>query len=234
MTYSLLSRIPEGLKPILDIYQNYVAKLGKEIVAQLGSSVTKNPKSYVDQLLALHQKYYQVNHQVFSSDPLFTAAVDKAFRTIINDTAGTNLPANGPETLARYCDMMMKKNAGKKEPAATSAKRKGLKKPIVDLDDGDQEERLMKMVTLFKYVEDKDVFQKFYSRMLAKRLIYGASSSEELEVNMINRLKEICGVEYTSKLNKMFTDMSLSSDLNTKFKNYVKEKNLTGHGNLNF
>lgn len=234
MAYNLLNRIPDGLKPILEIYQNYVSKLGKDIVTQLGSSVTKNPKSYVDQLLSLHQKYYQVNHQVFSSDPLFTAAVDKAFRTIINDSSGNNLPANGPETLARYCDMMMKKNAGKKE--ATSAaggptKRKGLKKPIVaDMDEGDQEERLMKMVTLFKYVEDKDVFQKFYSRMLAKRLIYGASSSEELEINMINRLKEICGVEYTSKLNKMFTDMSLSSDLNTKFKNYVKEKNLTGQG----
>jgi hypothetical protein len=58
--------------------------------------------------------------------------------------------------------------------------------------------------------------------MLAKRLIYSASSSEELELNMINRLKEICGVEYTSKLNKMFTDMSLSSDLNTKFKSFIK------------
>lgn len=58
--------------------------------------------------------------------------------------------------------------------------------------------------------------------MLAKRLIYGASSSEELELNMINRLKEICGVEYTSKLNKMFTDMSLSSDLNTKFKSFIR------------
>lgn len=230
-----MSRIPEGLKPILDIYQNYVSKLGKEIVTQLGTSVTKNPKSYVDQLLALHQKYYRVNHQVFSSDPLFTAAVDKAFRTIINDTVGANVPANGPETLARYCDMMMKKNAGKKEVTAGGAhKRKVMKKSaVVDIvEEGDQEERLMKMVTLFKYVEDKDIFQKFYSRMLAKRLIYGVSSSEELEINMINRLKEICGVEYTSKLNKMFTDMSLSSDLNTKFKGYVKEKNLTGQGNF--
>lgn len=243
MAYSLLSRILEGLKPILDIYQAYVSKLGKEIVSQLGSSVTKNPKAYVDQLLALHTKYYQVNHQVFSADPLFTAAVDKAFRTIINDSLGQNLPANGPETLARYCDMMMKKNAGKKEvntsggagqrkatatSASVSAGSDGLKKQAVD--EGDQEQRLMKMVTLFKYVEDKDVFQKFYSRMLAKRLIYGASSSEELEINMINRLKEICGVEYTSKLNKMFTDMSLSSDLNSKFKNYIKEKNLTRQG----
>lgn len=243
LAYSLLSRIPDGLKPILDIYQNYVAKLGREIITQLGSSVTKNPRSYVDGLLSLHQKYYGVNHNVFASDPLFTAAVDKAFRTVINEVAaGSQSSANGPEILARYCDMMMKKNAGKRDAggnsAAMSSKRKGTnqqqKKPMMEsaVDEGDGEERLMKMITLFKYVEDKDVFQKFYSRMLAKRLIYGASSSEELEINMINRLKEICGVEYTSKLNKMFTDMSLSSDLNAKFKNFVKEKSLTGQVNM--
>jgi hypothetical protein len=156
LAYNLLSRIPEGLKPILDIYENYVAKLGKEIVSQLGSSVTKNPRAYVDQLLTLHSKYYQVNQQVFSSDPLFTASVDKAFRTIINDTLGNNLPANGPETLARYCDMMMKKNAGKKDVNSSTttagAKRKGLKKPIAEVDEGGQEERLMKMVRPMRIV----------------------------------------------------------------------------------
>ena len=26
-------------------------------------------------------------------------------------------------------------------------------------------------MTVFKYIEDKDVFQKFYSKMLAKRLV---------------------------------------------------------------
>jgi hypothetical protein len=36
--------------------------------------------------------------------------------------------------------------------------------------------------------------------------------------------KEICGVEYTSKLNKMFTDVSLSSDLNANFKDYIKSQ----------
>lgn len=66
--------------------------------------------------------------------------------------------------------------------------------------------------------------------MLAKRLIYGASVSDELEMNMINKLKEICGVEYTSKLSKMFTDISLSSDLNTKFKTYTKENLPSGQG----
>ncbi|KAG1463716.1 hypothetical protein G6F46_001468 [Rhizopus delemar] len=223
LAYKLLSRIPDGLKTILDIYENYITKLGKDILSQLGAGVSKNPKPFVDQLLALHSKYYQVNSQVFESHSLFTAAVDKAFRTIVNDAAN----ANGPETLARYCDMMLKKNVGKKEIG--TGQRKKIKK---EEDQEDQEARLMKMITLFKYVDDKDVFQKFYSRMLAKRLIYNASLSEELEINMINRLKEICGVEYTSKLNKMFTDITLSSDLNSKFKAYIKENQLQPQGNV--
>ncbi|KAI8353356.1 Cullin [Blakeslea trispora] len=226
LAYTLLSRITDGLKPILDIYEAYVTKLGKDILSRLGSSVLKNPHAYVDELLGLHQKYYQVNQQVFGSEPLFTAAVDKAFRSIVNESWHVSTPAQGPEALARYCDMMLKKNALKKDMGtSTSAngKRKVLKKRDV-VDEGDQEQRLMKMITLFKYVDDKDIFQKFYSRMLAKRLIYNASSSEELEINMINRLKEICGVEYTSKLNKMFTDISLSSDLNSKYKNHMRDK----------
>ncbi|KAI8379804.1 Cullin [Radiomyces spectabilis] len=224
LAYKLLSHIPTGLKPILDIYERYILHLGKEIVSKLEQVVVKNPRAYVDQLLDLHTKYYDVNHQTFASDPLFTAAVDKAFRSIINDIA-PHTSISGPETLARYCDMMMKKNSGRKDMATIDSRKKStLRKATVDVNEGDPEEKLVKMITLFKYVDDKDVFQKFYSRMLAKRLIYGASSSEELELNMINRLKEICGVEYTSKLNKMFTDMSLSAELNVNFKNYVKQQ----------
>ena len=59
-------------------------------------------------------------------------------------------------------------------------------------------------MTIFKYIEDKDVFQKFYSKMLAKRLIHFASASDEAEGNMISKLKDACGFEYTNKLTRMF------------------------------
>jgi len=66
-------------------------------------------------------------------------------------------------------------------------------------------------------VDDKDVFQKFYSQMLAKRLIYDNSVSDDAESSMISRLKTACGFEYTSKLQRMFTDISVSKDLNEHF-----------------
>ena len=44
---------------------------------------------------------------------------------------------------------------------------------------------------LFRYVEDKDVFQKFYSKMLAKRLVQQISASDDAEASMISKLKVI-------------------------------------------
>ena len=37
-------------------------------------------------------------------------------------------------------------------------------------------------MVIFRYIDDKDVFQKFYSKMLAKRLVQGNSSSDDAEV----------------------------------------------------
>ena len=61
---------------------------------------------------------------------------------------------------------------------------------------------------LFKYIEDKDVFQTFYTTKLSKRLIHGVSASDESEASMISKLKEACGFEYTNKLQRMFTGQS--------------------------
>jgi cullin 1 len=58
---------------------------------------------------------------------------------------------------------------------------------------------------IFKFINDKDVFQKFYQKKLSSRLVNGTSASDDSESSMISKLKEICGFEYTSKLQKMFT-----------------------------
>lgn len=63
---------------------------------------------------------------------------------------------------------------------------------------------LLFQMVVFKYIEDKDVFQKFYSKMLAKRLVQHMSASDDAEASMISKLKQACGFEYTSKLQRMF------------------------------
>ncbi|TPX34674.1 hypothetical protein SmJEL517_g02760 [Synchytrium microbalum] len=188
MAYNLLSRIPNGVDPLLEIFEKYIARVGKAMVAALGTTVTKEAKDYVEMLMDLHSKYLK-----FATD---------AFRTIVNDTT-SNPNARGPEVLARYCDSILRKTTK------------------TNLTDGELEDRISRMMTLFKYVDDKDVFQKFYSKMLARRLIFESSVSDEAEISMISKLKVACGVEYTTKLQRMFTDMNVSNDLNATFKSFV-------------
>lgn len=47
----------------------------------------------------------------------------------------------------------------------------------------------LRQMVVFKYIEDKDVFQKFYAKMLAKRLVHQNSASDDAEASMISKLK---------------------------------------------
>ncbi|QSS59474.1 Cullin [Histoplasma capsulatum] len=82
---------------------------------------------------------------------------------------------------------------------------------------------LLQIMTVFKYIEDKDVFQKFYSRMLAKRLVHVSSVSDDAETSMISKLKEACGFEYTNKLQRMFQDIQISKDLNASYRDWQEK-----------
>lgn len=80
-------------------------------------------------------------------------------------------------------------------------------------------------MVVFKYIEDKDVFQKFYSKMLAKRLVQHMSASDDAEASMISKLKQACGFEYTNKLQRMFQDVGVSKDLNEQFRVHMQNSN---------
>lgn len=55
------------------------------------------------------------------------------------------------------------------------------------------------MITLFRFLSDKDVFEAHYKAHLQKRLLGGKSVSDEAERSMLGKLKAECGVAYTSK-----------------------------------
>lgn len=48
---------------------------------------------------------------------------------------------------------------------------------------------LDKTIVLFRFIIDKDVFERYYKAHLAKRLLNGRSVSEDAERNMVARLK---------------------------------------------
>ena len=96
-----------------------------------------------------------------------------------------------------------------------------LQKSSKNPEEAELEDTLNQVMVVFKYIEDKDVFQKFYSKMLAKRLVQHMSASDDAEASMISKLKQACGFEYTSKLQRMFQDIGVSKDLNENFKKHL-------------
>jgi len=84
-------------------------------------------------------------------------------------------------------------------------------------------ERLLdKIMVLFRFIHGKDVFEAFYKKDLAKRLLVGKSASVDAEKSMLSKLKQECGGGFTSKLEGMFKDMELSKDINIAFKQVRK------------
>ena len=70
-------------------------------------------------------------------------------------------------------------------------------------------------------VQGKDVFEAFYKKDLAKRLLLGRSASTDAEKNMITKLKTECGSQFTNKLEGMFKDVDLSRELMMSFRESV-------------
>jgi hypothetical protein len=57
------------------------------------------------------------------------------------------------------------------------------------------EAMLDNVLTLFRYIQGKDVFEAFYKKDLAKRLLLGKSASIDAERLMITKLKTECGAQ---------------------------------------
>jgi cullin 3 len=82
---------------------------------------------------------------------------------------------------------------------------------------------LDKTITVFRYLTDKDVFERYYKSHLAKRLLLGRSVSDDAERGMLAKLKVECGVQFTHKLEGMFQDMRLSADMMEGYRDRVSQ-----------
>jgi len=133
----------------------------------------------------------------FLNDKNFQHSFNQAFEYFIN------LNNKSPEFISLFIDEKLKK---------------GLK----GVSEEEVETILNKVMMLFRFIQEKDVFEKYYKQHLAKRLLLSSSVSDDAERNMIAKLKTECGYQFTSKLEGMFTDMKLSGDTMEGFKNYLQ------------
>lgn len=161
-----------------------------------GDACAKTPIAFIQSLLDLKERFDFFLRVSFNEDKLFKQRINADFEYFIN------LNARTPEYLSLFIDDKLKKGV------------KGLTEQEIDC-------VLDKSMVLFRYLQEKDVFERYYKQHLAKRLLLNKSLSDDSEKNMITKLKTECGCQFTSKLEGMFKDMTLSNSMMDEFKQFL-------------
>ncbi|KAJ8776403.1 hypothetical protein J1605_015518 [Eschrichtius robustus] len=189
LLYQLFSRVRGGVQVLLQQWIEYIKAFGSTIVIN-----PEKDKTMVQELLDFKDKVDHIIDICFLKNEKFINAMKEAFETFINKRP--NKPA---ELIAKYVDSKLR--AGNKEAT-----------------DEELEKMLDKIMIIFRFIYGKDVFEAFYKKDLAKRLLVGKSASVDAEKSMLSKLKHECGAAFTSKLEGMFKDMELSKDIMIQFK----------------
>ncbi|XP_060105716.1 cullin-4B isoform X2 [Heteronotia binoei] len=200
LLYQLFSRVKGGVQVLLQHWIEYIKAFGSTIVIN-----PEKDKTMVQELLDFKDKVDHIIDICFLKNEKFVNAMKEAFETFINKRP--NKPA---ELIAKYVDSKLR--AGNKEAT-----------------DEELEKMLDKIMIIFRFIYGKDVFEAFYKKDLAKRLLVGKSASVDAEKSMLSKLKHECGAAFTSKLEGMFKDMELSKDIMIQFKQYMQNQNVPGN-----
>lgn len=200
LLYQLFSRVRGGVQVLLQHWIEYIKAFGSTIVIN-----PEKDKTMVQELLDFKDKVDHIIDICFMKNEKFVNAMKEAFETFINKRP--NKPA---ELIAKHVDSKLR--AGNKEAT-----------------DEELEKMLDKIMIIFRFIYGKDVFEAFYKKDLAKRLLVGKSASVDAEKSMLSKLKHECGAAFTSKLEGMFKDMELSKDIMVQFKQYLQCQNIPGN-----
>uniref|UniRef100_A0A674BZF7 Cullin-4A n=1 Tax=Salmo trutta TaxID=8032 RepID=A0A674BZF7_SALTR len=195
LLYQLFSKVKGGLPTLLQHWRDYIKSFGGEIVG-----TPEKDKDMVQDLLDFKDKMDNVAQGCFNRNESFINAMKEAFEAFIN-----NRPNKPAELIAKYVDCKLR--AGNKEATEEEMER------ILD-----------KIMIIFRFIHGKDVFEAFYKKDLAKRLLVGKSASVDAEKSMLSKLKHECGAAFTSKLEGMFKDMELSKDVMIQYKQYTQNQ----------
>ena len=186
--YTLLRKV-ESIPALKAAFVGYLVRVGEGIVKD-----ESKDKTMVRSLVELHNRAISVVSGPFASASELSYGMKEAFERVVN--ARTNRPA---ELIAKYMDKLLKSSAGKGSDEETL---------LASLDAG---------LALFQFVRGKDVFEAFYKKDLAKRLLLGKSTSMDAEKAMIGRLRDECGTGFSNKLEGMMRDIQLSSELHASW-----------------
>lgn len=155
--------------------------------------VSQVSTGYITQIINLKDKYDLILSYL-NADVSVQRTIESSFTSTLNQGAQPKIS----EFLSYYIDEFIKKSK--------------------DSNDSEIDSFLDNTISIFRFIKDKDVFEKFYKNHLAKRLLKSNSErDDDLERLLIEKFRNEIGPNFTSKLEGMFKDISLSRELSAKF-----------------
>jgi cullin 3 len=194
--YDLFVRVPSSVDFLRDALCERVKAEGKTLISDQEKGASDQP-AFVRGVLRMRDRYHQVLQVSFRDEKKTQKRLKESFEAFLNEDA------RAASCLAVYSDELLRVGLrGATEAQVT--------------------EELQKVIIVFRYLSDKDVFEAYYKQHLAKRLLGGRSVSDEAERAMVSLLKAECGYQFTSKLEGMFNDMRISRDMRSSYKAHAK------------
>lgn len=169
----------------------YVRAAGAEIVNAVGKDANMVPA-----LVALRTRVEGFVQSAFGGGEVVSRAVRDALEAVVNSRQNKT-----GELIAKYVDFVLRTG------------HKGRSDEEVDA-------TLESVMSLFRLIHGKDIFEAFYKKDLAKRLVHGKSASLDLEKMMISKLKTECGAN--NKLEGMFRDIEVSRETVRSFRTHAR------------
>ncbi|KAK4229172.1 Cullin [Podospora fimiseda] len=223
--YSLISMVDKSKSLLKTLLQNRVMELGLEIEQTLKNTdfstaavATDEPTEgaekskaqplnaaaqqtaaaikWVDDVLHLKDRFDNLLAVCFNQDLVLQSAVTKSFADFIN------MFNRCSEFVSLFIDDSLKR---------------GLK----GKSDQDVELVLQKAIVLLRYLADRDLFERYYQKHLARRLLH-AKSDIHIEKELVRRMKTEMGNHFTSKFEGMFKDMEVSKDQSENYREHIR------------
>ncbi|CCH40763.1 hypothetical protein BN7_297 [Wickerhamomyces ciferrii] len=213
LLYKLLSRVDyfDGFKLQINeiILEEGSSLESNDIVETIpGDGNNKNNKNsskkattsqallWIEKIIKLKDKYDLILKSL-NNDLNLQKTIENSFVEFLNKNSKLS------EYLSLFIDDLIKKSGNKSEEEI--------------------EIILNKSIIIFRFIKDKDLFEKYYKNHLAKRLL---KNSNDLERVVIAKIKNEIGSSFTSKLEGMFRDINLSKEVSKKFNSKIFEINV--------
>ncbi|KAK3329810.1 Cullin [Apodospora peruviana] len=226
--YQLICKVDKNKTPLMGPLQSRVLELGLEIEQNLkntdfstfsavagdaddaaeggdkakvltlsaAAQQTAAAIKWVDDVLQLKDKFDNLWTTCFDQDIMIQSAMTKSFSDFIN------MFPRSSEFVSLFVDDNLKRGVRGKTEAEVDI--------VLD-----------KAIVLLRYLTDRDMFERYYQKHLARRLLHGKSDTQT-EKWMVLRMKSEMGNHFTSKFEGMFKDMELSRDLTGSYRDHIR------------